>query len=191
MTWMLTHSRRHFDFANPQPEQIDIMDIALGLARECRFGGQTHGHWEGYSVAQHSVHASHIVAPQHALEALLHDASEAYCKDLPSPLKGLLPDYQQIEARVDLAIRQKFRLPEQASPEVKHADLVMLATERRDLMPTDGAAWAILEGIEPLPDTLTPLGPRDAYKLFMARWIDLIADRHVNAPLYHPLGVGA
>ena len=105
MTWILTNSGKHFDFADPQPDQIDILDIAQGLANECRYAGQCRVF---YSVAQHSFLASQIVNPRLALEALLHDAAEAYCKDIPRPLKYMLPEYQAIEARVESAIRERF-----------------------------------------------------------------------------------
>jgi hypothetical protein len=144
MTWILTHSGKHFDFADPQPDQIDLLDIAQGLANECRYAGQSRVF---YSVAQHCVIASHIVSPDHAIEALLHDAAEAYCKDIPKPLKRLLPDYQAVEARVDAAIREKFRLPATQSGQVKRADLILLATERRDLIRRTihrGRSWRAL-----------------------------------------------
>ncbi len=72
---------------------------------------------------------------QYALEFLLHDAAEAYCGDVVSPLKRLLKDYHIIEARVDAAIRSKFDLPQEMSPEVKAMDDAMYHTERRDLTP--------------------------------------------------------
>lgn len=178
MTWILTQSGRHFDFAAPGPEQIEITDIAHALSHECRYAGHVH---RFYSVAQHSVLASRIVPPEHALEALLHDGAEAYCKDIPSPLKALLPDYGRIEWTVDAAIRGKFDLPMCISRPVKHADLILLATERRDLMPEDDTDWPILAGIQPLPETITPLDSRAAYKAFMARWIELMGIVEVAA----------
>lgn len=173
MTWILTRSSQHFDYANPQPEQIRLLDIAYGLAKECRFAGQCHGF---YSVAQHSVLVSQIVPDEFAFEALLHDASEAYCKDIPMPLKAMLPDYKAIERRVDAAIRAKFRLPERCSAEVKHADLILLATERRDLMPDDDAPWQILQGVDPLDKPIRPLSIPVALDYFMARFCELRAE---------------
>ncbi len=109
MTWITTFSGRRFDYINPDIYSIRISDIAHALSNECRYAGHCP---QFYSVAQHSILTSMIVPPALALEALLHDAAEAYCKDIPSPLKRLLPDYQIIEGRVDALIRSNFGLPE-------------------------------------------------------------------------------
>ena len=173
--YVLTYTGRKLDLFMPDPESIDIMDIAVALSRECRFSGQSR---RFYSVAQHSVHASGIVSPEFALEALLHDGTEAYLRDLSSPLKSLLPDYQLIEKGLDEAIRSKFSLPRTLSPEVRRADLVMLATERRDLMaPDDGPGWAVLNGVDPLPETLPEWESRIAFNHFFARFIELFGNR--------------
>lgn len=174
MSWILTATGRHFSYLDPRPQDITILDIAQGLAAESRYNGHTRGF---YSVAQHAWLASQIVPRQHALEALLHDATEAYCKDIPRPLKELLTDYQTIEARVDLAIRATFGLPLDMTPAVKHADLVMLATERRDLMPADATPWPILEGIEPLPARVYTMQPAKAKALFLQRYVELTESR--------------
>lgn len=170
MTWILTASGKHFDFADPQPDQIDLLDIAQGLANESRYAGQCRAF---YSVAQHSVMASHIVSHDHALEALLHDATEAYCKDIPRPLKQMLPDYRAVEARVEAVIRDKYGLPAQQSSQVKRADLIMLATERRDLMPADNTPWPILEGITPLERKIIAAHAGRSQSMFIRRWVEL------------------
>lgn len=170
MSWILTRSGRHFDFADPQPDQIDLLDIAQALANECRYTGHVR---RFYSVAQHSVLVSRIVPAPLALEGLLHDAAEAYCKDIPRPLKHMLPDYRAVEARIDRAIRARFGLPEQESAEVKRADIILLATERRDLMPADDTPWPILDGVTPLERRITALRPDRAQAMFLKRWVDL------------------
>ena len=169
MTWITTHSGLHFDYQNPIANAICIEDIAKGLSHECRFTGQLD---RFYSVAQHSVECSYIVPDQFKLEALLHDAVEAYCKDIPSPLKKLLPDYQKIENYVDLIIRQKFNLPGVMSAEVKRADLILLATEHRDIA-NDGKEWPMLRNVPLLNKRIEPLPSNVAYNLFLERFIEL------------------
>ncbi len=169
--YIRTFSGRHFRYESITPEMIHINDIAQALSHICRFCGHL---WQFYSVAQHSVLVSHLVPQEFALEALLHDASEAYCQDIPAPLKALLPDYRDVEAMVDSAIRHKFGLPLEKSAEVKQADLVMLATERRDFDIDDGDQWDILKGIEPTDQFIvSPLSPRKASDLFVRRFIEL------------------
>jgi uncharacterized protein len=83
---------------DPRPEDIRIEDIAAQVSHVCRFGGAVKRGVEHYSVAQHSVLVSEHVAPEFALEALLHDAGEAYVGDIIKPTKMLLePDFRQIE----------------------------------------------------------------------------------------------
>jgi uncharacterized protein len=174
MSWILTATGRHFSYLDPRPEDIHILDIAQGLACESRYNGHTRSF---YSVAQHAWHASQIVPREHALEALLHDATEAYCKDIPRPLKELLPDYQEIEERVDGTIRAAFGLQGSMHPAVKNADLVLLATERRDLMPEDDTPWPILDGIRPLDRKIIAMQPSRAQALFLKRYVELTTEQ--------------
>ncbi|WP_231359937.1 HD family hydrolase [Escherichia coli] len=171
MSFIQTLSGKHFDYLNAQTDDVDIEDIATALSNICRFAGHLP---EFYSVAQHSVLCSQIVPEEYAFEALMHDAAEAYCQDIPAPLKRLLPDYRRIETLVDDLIRSKFGLPLHQSDLVKYADLTMLATERRDLEIDDGTPWLILEGI-PASDLIqvVPLRPGQAYGLFMNRFNEL------------------
>ncbi|HFY9979920.1 TPA: HD family hydrolase [Serratia marcescens] len=169
--YIRTHSGHHFYYQAISQDAIEIDDIAQALSNICRFAGHLD---DFYSVAQHSVLVSRLVPPELALEALLHDASEAYCQDIPAPLKALLPDYRDIESSVDNAIRSLFGLPLEHSPVVKRADLVMLATERRDLGIDDGDKWDILDGIAPTDEfAIHPLNPRQARQLFIARFNEL------------------
>lgn len=173
MTWILTASGKHFNYLDPQPDQINILDIAQGLSRESRYNGQSTAF---YSVAQHCVIASQIIvkyAPECALEALLHDASEAYCKDIPTPLKRLLPNYCEIEQRVHKAIRAKFGLPDEESNPVKRADLTMLKTEKRDFMPKDDDDRGIPFWIRPLPRPIVAVHAGIAHNQFMRRYLEL------------------
>lgn len=171
MPFLTTHSGKHFCYKKISCENIVIEDIALALSNICRFAGHLSNF---YSVAQHSVYTSFLVPQSQALEALFHDASEAYCVDIPAPLKRLLPDYRRIENRVDAAIREKFGLPIFHDPQVKHADLIMLATERRDLGIDDGTHWPCLEFITPTDQLhIEPVGPKFAEIMFLVRFIEL------------------
>ena len=102
-------------------DDVDIRDIAHALSLLCRFGGHCRVH---YSVAQHSVLASYLVAPSDALWALLHDASEAYLVDVPTPLKRLaaMTGYRAVEAQVQLTICHAFGLPHEMPASVHAAD---------------------------------------------------------------------
>jgi 5'-deoxynucleotidase YfbR-like HD superfamily hydrolase len=152
MSYLCTYTGKHFNYENIKPESIDIEDIAHALSNICRFNGHL---MQFYSVAQHSVFVSTLVAPAIALEALLHDAAEAYLCDVPNPLKQLLPDYQRIESQVHAAICDKFNIPAKPSPEVKTADLIALATEKVAFNISPGLEWPILRGITPVSSEQT------------------------------------
>ena len=168
---IMTASGKYFDFLNPTQESIDINDIAHALSHLCRYTGHTR---EFLSVAQHSVMVSYHVPHECALAGLLHDATEAYVGDMSRPLKLLLPEYQEIEARVWAAIAKKFGIPENLPPEIKHADNVALMTERRDFMPPhSGSAaneWHWAKDIKPLPGTIQSWSPDHAKNIFLARF---------------------
>jgi len=130
-TKIQTYSGKILDFADPKPEMFCIQDIAVGLAHTCRFSGQT-GRF--YSVAQHSIMCVDLVADKYKLQALLHDASEAYMSDIVKPLKNLLPDYQATEDKMMQAIATRFGFDYPLSRQVKEADAIMLCTEMEHLV---------------------------------------------------------
>lgn len=162
-----THSGIYFDLLNPSPEDVRIEDIAHALSNLCRFGGHTRTF---YSVAQHSCLVAALVPDPLKLHALLHDAAEAYCGDMVSPLKMCIPGFSTIEKRIQAAICERFNLPLELPSEIKRADLVALATERRDLMPDCPHKWDCLDGIEPRRERIPNLKSHSVKRRFLERF---------------------
>lgn len=146
MSKIQTYSGKVVDFLNPEESMIDITDIAHALSMICRFSGNT---TRFYSVAEHSINCSYIVPEHLALQALLHDATEAYVGDLNKPLKGICPNYQDIEHHLWLVIANKFGVPEELDDMVKGADLMMLHEEKIQLLKPckDPHLWENLKNI--------------------------------------------
>ena len=169
-TTIQTVSGSMISLTEPENNSYVIQDIAHALSQLCRFNGHSKPF---YSVAQHSVNLSYRVAPSAALEALLHDAAEAYLGDMTSPLKAMMPEYRAIEERFDAAIRKAFKLPPEMDPEIKLADLRLLVTEQRDLMPELSEEWAITAGLEPFRDQIIPMFSYESFRLFMDRFKEI------------------
>lgn len=126
-----TFSGIYMNVFEPTIDMICIEDIAHSLSNQCRFGGHLP---EYYSVAQHSVLCAALVPEQYKLQALLHDASEAYLLDIPSPFKSGLTNYKQFEDRLMNLIAQKFGFKYPIEKQVKEADKEMLEFEWNHLM---------------------------------------------------------
>jgi 5'-nucleotidase len=179
--YIQTVSGRRFNPLEPDPDEVDIGDIARALSNQCRFGGNSRTY---YSVGQHSCLVSDLVAERGGdldaqLWALLHDASEAYLVDLPHPLKhrselGRL--YAAAEDDLQAAILQHFDLPAEPPPLIKQVDRALLATERRAVA-SEAWHWPELDGFEPLELDIDPWLPERAYEEFLARYERLAAAR--------------
>jgi 5'-deoxynucleotidase YfbR-like HD superfamily hydrolase len=160
-----------FSPLEPLPADIRALDIAHALSNLCRFVGHTSSF---YSVAQHSVLVSRLCAPADALAGLLHDASEAYLADIPTPLKDVngLHGYRDIEARVQAAIFERFGLSPDMPESVVQADYLMLLAEARDLM---GDRIEVLRSSDPdvMAISIAPLAPPAAKTLFLERFLEL------------------
>lgn len=175
---ILTYTGRHIDMAGNMAElnetTFHISDIAHALSQICRFGGHTR---QFYSVAQHSVHVSQLVPVEYRLQALLHDAAEAYCGDMVQPLKGLplMAPYRDFESGMLSHLFDFYGVAPNpdSNAAVRHADLQMLATERRDLMAPDLWPWPVLDGISPRHASISPLMPAAAEALFLKRFKEL------------------
>lgn len=139
--WLNTATGRRFNFLDPKPEDIDIVDIAVALSHQARYAGHTRYH---YSVAMHSlvIEAALIgaggVASDRPTRAwgLMHDAAEAYVTDIPWPLKaaGLVPGLSAVEKVIMAAVCARFGLPPDEPPIVKDLDLEILDLEAGDLL---------------------------------------------------------
>ena len=124
--WQRMLSGRRLDLLDPTPMDIEIEDIAHGLAFVARWNGQTHGDF-AYSVAEHSLLVEDIFARQNPgapvkwrLAALLHDAPEYVIGDMISPVKAAIgPDYGALDDRLTAAIHLRFGLPAQVPKTIK------------------------------------------------------------------------
>ena len=132
MTWIQTSLGLKFDFEDPNPQSVHILDIANSLAKLCRFTGHSK---EFYSVAQHSVIVSYVCAEENALVGLLHDSTEAYVGDMSRPLKKVIPEFKKFENQIwTEAIAPAFGLPSSIPDDVKTADDIALQWEVNWLM---------------------------------------------------------
>lgn len=158
----------------PDTKAIDIADIAHALALQCRYTGHCTNF---YSVAEHSVRVGLVCRTlanhkQDLAEAygLFHDASEAYLCDIASPVKQQpeFEGYREAEARLTQAIFEKVGLPWPMPRLVKEADLTLLMTEKRDLMPKS-SKWPFPQ--KPLRGMrIVPLAPPQAEAYFLSTY---------------------
>jgi len=153
--WLQSWLGKRVDLLEPNPNDIDYRDIAHHLAIENRYTGAT---YRPYSVAQHSIlvakfaggwdGANYTRLPE-ARFGLLHDATEAYLKDIHGPLKNtpIFDAYRALEEKWMVVILTKFGMAasgeftDAVEDAVKHADRVMLYTEKRDLLGPPPEPW--------------------------------------------------
>jgi uncharacterized protein len=167
---ILLQSGKYFDLLNPEKSEFTIEDIAHGLSNTCRFAGQCR---KFYSVAEHCVLASYFVEPGYELDALLHDASEAFVGDVTRPLKELLPDYKNIEGEVSRAIIRRYEVWRTESQPVKTIDLILLATEQQQLM-LNNDSWECIVDTPPLQIGIECWDPGYAKMRFLERYYHLV-----------------
>lgn len=165
--WFQTFSGKQFHPYDCKEDQIDINDIAHALSKQCRFNGHIN---KFYSVAQHCIIVSYLCDKQDALYGLLHDASEAYLSDIPSPLKHSeqFSFYRNIEKNVQDVIYNKFNLSVNEPLSVKSADKLALHLEAECL--SDGKRKWVNNNI---PLFIKPLKPSIAKKVFLNRFKEL------------------
>ena len=190
--WQRMLSGRRLDLLDPSPLDIEIADIAHGLARVARWNGQTHGA-HIFSVAQHTLLVEAVMR-EHTprvdtsvrLGALLHDAPEYVVGDMISPFKAVIGgSYKAVEKRLLSAIHIRFGLPAALPPsaerQIKHADMGAAYLEATHLAGFAQAEARRLFGSDPglpaamIEDYLTPWSASKAEKRFLARFKTLHA----------------
>ncbi|WCK22710.1 hypothetical protein [Agrobacterium pusense] len=172
--FMQVFSGRKYWPMDPRPHEVHIEDIAHSLAMQARYAGHC---IKFYSVAEHSVliarHLAAKHAPEVALAGLLHDAPEAYCVDIPRPLKPYLTNYKAIEQKNWLAIAARYGLPKELPDEVHDADNRIIADELVNLVPMP---WHARHN-NPLGVRLRYWSPEKAEIEFLATFDALMAGR--------------
>jgi 5'-deoxynucleotidase YfbR-like HD superfamily hydrolase len=142
--WQRMLSGRRLDLLDPSPVDVEISDIAHGLARVARWNGQTKGE-HAFSVAQHSVLVWQVllrlkpeISASWQLMALLHDGAEYVVGDMISPFKAVIGgDYKALEQRLLTAIHLRYTLPantpQKLQPLIKKADTIAAYYEATSL----------------------------------------------------------
>lgn len=183
--WQRMLSGRRLDLLDPSPLDIEIADIAHGLARVARWNGQTHGD-HAFSVAQHSLLVDDImcrldaaIRPEWRLAGLLHDAPEYVIGDMISPFKAVVGGgYKLVEARLQGAIHLRFSLPVERPKAlttfIKRADAIAAFWEATRLagFAEDEAArfFGRPRGLSGESFALEPLPATDVQKAFLERY---------------------
>ncbi|MGP9803339.1 HD domain-containing protein [Paracoccus sp. NSM] len=188
--WQRMLSGRRLDLLDPTPFDIEIEDIAHGLAFVARWNGQTRGDWP-YSVAEHSLLVEEIftrlepgLPPQWRLAALLHDAPEYVIGDMISPVKAALgAEYGAMDERIAAAIHRRFglpaALPKPIKARIKEADRISARIEAVAIAGFDPAEARRLfplrdeSAVEGLELVLRP--PAETRAAYLARFAGIIA----------------
>lgn len=194
--WQRMLSGRRLDLIDPSPLDVEIADIAHGLARVPRWNGQTVGD-SVFSVAQHVLLVEEIanliqprLDPETRMVILLHDAPEYVIGDMISPFKAVIGgDYKTIEKRLQAAIHLRFGLPAVPARELgaltKRADTIAAyfeATRLAGFSESEARRYfGQPRGIDPDRLPLRPLPTPDAQAQFLARFEAIEAERLATA----------
>jgi uncharacterized protein len=179
LPYIKTYSGRKWRHLKPQAGDVAIVDIAHALSSLCRYTGHLRNF---YSVAEHSVRVSYACDPKDAFYGLMHDSAEAYCQDLSRPFKRSpgMEVYKFYEGLTYGAICSAFNMSEIEPESVKRADMVLLATEKRDLFSeneeAEWAVWSAEKGgseSEVLSEKIVPWSQDKAEYVFLARFDEL------------------
>lgn len=171
------------EFFNLDPNDLSgvtIDNLAHSLSGVNRFNSHTN---RMYSVAEHSIHVASMLPPELQLVGLLHDGSEAFIQDIPSPFKQFMPDYARIEAIIQDKVWHAFHIDpawvEQVYPEVKRIDKLMCEVEATHLLPSKGKGWATDHG----HPGIYCFGPETAEGLFLWAFVRICKKQYFTGPL--------
>lgn len=191
MTWIQTHSGRVLDLVRPDPEAIHINDLVVPLSRMPRFSGHTVSRRQACNVALHSLLVEALMPPDAPpsarLAALLHDAHEAFTGDITSPMQQALGAYSlaaagalkriqfDLQDAIERAIGLNVSIRFEYRAEIKQADLLALAIEKRDLMAPSPEPWPGLPD-PPKHRVAIPGSAATDGLIFWRRLVDLIRE---------------
>ena len=194
--WQRMLSGRRLDLLEPSPLDVEIDDIAHGLARVARWNGQTYGD-HAFSVAQHSVLVWEIFCklnknrtPDEELIALLHDGPEYVVGDMISPFKAVLGgDYKHVEARLQEAIHRRYSLipvtPDNLKKKIKRADSISAYFEATELAGFDRSEaknfFGTPRGFSADMFNFKPQAAQDAQTTFLAAYAQIERKRTNHA----------
>ncbi|RFB96190.1 hydrolase [Rhizobium leguminosarum bv. trifolii] len=191
--WQRMLSGRRLDLLDPSPLDVELIDIAQGLARVARWNGQTSGD-HAFSVAQHSLLVEDIfrrfndASPRECLMALLHDAPEYVIGDMISPFKSVVGGgYKTVEKRLEAAVHLRFGLPPHPSRDlkdrIKKADTIAAyfeATVLAGFTPAEAQKFfGQPRGIGREMLMIEPLPAVEAQRLFCERFAAIEAEREM------------
>ena len=190
--WQRMLSGRRLDLLDPSPMDVELSDIAHGLARVARWNGQTHGE-HAFSVAQHSLVVEQVFRLQNpdckadaCQMALLHDAPEYVIGDMISPFKAVVGGgYKAVEQRLEAAIHLRFSLPPHATAslkaQIKKADAVSAYFEATRLAGFSEAEarkfFGQPRGVTAEMIPIRPMATAEAQALFCERFAEIEAWR--------------
>lgn len=185
MSFILTIDGNDLDLRNPSPAHITVYDIAWALSQENRFGGRI---LRPYSVAEHLLLTAEIADRELGLDlhgqfaSLMHDAHEAYTKDMFGPAKPIIGQaWYAWERAWEQRVRSAFAFHTAAvkfKAEIHRADLIALATEKQQLTlhTRNSKPWPSLEGIEPV--SWVDLRSPERYSMTWEDWRNCWMDKH-------------
>jgi hypothetical protein len=187
--WIETYTGRRFWPLDPMPEDVCIEDIAHSLSNQCRFAGHSRGF---YSVGEHCVLMAQAAPAKCQLEALMHDASEAYLLDFPKPLKHMpaMSAYREAHARCMDVISKALGCDySKCKKTIEILDMSMLAAEAKVLMrreeferesssPEWGPVWAEEMLARPIDVKLQGWSPKESEWQFLKAYAQYVSARN-------------